>query len=227
MTDGTLALCFDAPMQSWGIRSRGIVRDTMAEPTKSGVVGLLAAALGVERDDELAIAELAGLRLAVRVDREGVLERDFQTTQNVPTTQGTGRRTVVSERYYLADALFLVVLAGDGRLLGRVASAVRQPHWPLSLGRKAYVPARPLLGPDARPTGRSTDEVLRKHPWLETNARTAVPLRTVVECAPDYPLAQVRHDQPISFARGNRRFGSRSVRIGEVRPEDRGENTCS
>jgi CRISPR system Cascade subunit CasD len=139
----SLALCFDAPMQSWGIRSRGIIRDTMPEPTKSGVVGVVAAALGIDRNDDAALAEVARLRLAVRVDREGVMERDYHTTQNVPTTQGTGHRTVVSQRYYLADALFLVVLEGDERLLTRVAAAVERPHWRLCFGRKAYVPARP------------------------------------------------------------------------------------
>lgn len=45
----SLALCFDAPMQSWGTRSRGVIRDTTSEPTKSGVVGLIAAALGISR----------------------------------------------------------------------------------------------------------------------------------------------------------------------------------
>ena len=34
------------PMQSWGSQSRFSHRDTEREPTKSGVVGLLSAALG-------------------------------------------------------------------------------------------------------------------------------------------------------------------------------------
>lgn len=72
----SLALCLDAPMQSWGIQSTAGIRDTATEPTKSGIVGLLAAALGVPRDDDESIAVLAGLHLAVRVDREGSIERD-------------------------------------------------------------------------------------------------------------------------------------------------------
>ncbi|GAB3910514.1 hypothetical protein GCM10027612_86460 [Microbispora bryophytorum subsp. camponoti] len=136
----SLALCLDAPMQSWGIRSRFTMRETTREPTKSGIVGLLGAALGIPRDDEKELGRLAGLRMAVRVDREGILERDYHTAQNVPTTAGTGHRTVVSERYYLADALFLVVLEGDEATLTKAAAAVQRPHWPLCFGRKPFVP---------------------------------------------------------------------------------------
>ncbi|WP_214103753.1 type I-E CRISPR-associated protein Cas5/CasD [Acrocarpospora catenulata] len=235
----SLALCFDAPMQSWGIRSRGIIRDTMTEPTKSGVVGLLAAAMGIDRNDDAALAEIARLRLAVRVDREGVMERDYHITQNVPTTQGTGHRTVVSERYYLADALFLVVLEGDGNLLARVSTAIQRPHWRLSFGRKAYVPARPLLPPGESPANRSAEKVLAEHGWLEASPRTRARmkrqaerprLRTVVECLPHLVDAQVRHDQPLSFADGNRRFASRTVRTDDVPLTDdmilAGERLC-
>jgi CRISPR system Cascade subunit CasD len=219
----SLAMCFDAPMQSWGIRSRGIVRDTMMEPTKSGTIGLVAAALGVNREDDVTLAELARLRLAVRVDREGLLERDYQTTRNVPTTTGTGHRTVVSERYYLADALFLVVLEGDGYLLARIAEAIRRPRWPLSFGRRSFVPARPLLSPDAAPVREPAVQVLKSHPWLEESealwqrARTDPPtLRTVVECSAEEKQAEVRHDQPISFGRGRRRFAPRTVLVDDV-----------
>ncbi|MFI6743689.1 type I-E CRISPR-associated protein Cas5/CasD [Nonomuraea sp. NPDC050451] len=235
----SLALCFDAPMQSWGIRSRGIIRDTMTEPTKSGVLGLLCAALGIDRNDDAALAELARLRLAVRVDREGVVERDYHVTQNVPTTQGTGHRTVVSERYYLADGLFLVVLEGDERLLTRVAEAVERPHWRLSFGRKAYVPARPLLARGEGPTSRTAEKALAAYGWLENSAtarasmksQTIRPgLRTVVECPADALDAEARHDQPLSFVEGNRRFAPRTVRTGEVPLTDEmisaGEKLC-
>ena len=218
----TLALCFDAPMQSWGIRSRGVIRDSTAEPTKSGVVGVLAAALGVERDDTTRIAELAALRLGVRVDREGALERDYHTTQNVPTTQGTGHRTVVSERYYLANALFLVVLEGDGNTLERAHAALQRPRYPIFFGRKAYVPTRPLLFPGSAPVPTPLDEVIATHPWLEPSetargrATSPTTLRTVTECGPTEPRAELRNDHPLSFAHGNRQHGPRSVIVSEV-----------
>lgn len=235
----SLALCFDAPMQSWGIRSRGIIRDTMPEPTKSGVVGVLAAALGIDRNDDASLAEVARIRLTVRVDREGVMERDYHVTQNVPTTQGGGHRTVVSQRYYLADALFLVVLEGNERLLTRVAEAVERPRWRLCFGRKAYVPARPLLPRGQGPIARPAEEILAEHGWLETSPRIRAQierqqqrphLRTVVECPPGHSGSEIRHDQPLSFAEGGRRFAFRTVQIGQVPLTDAiisaGEQLC-
>ncbi|GAA3868773.1 type I-E CRISPR-associated protein Cas5/CasD [Saccharothrix violaceirubra] len=220
----SLALCFDAPLQSWGVRAAGILRDTAAEPTKSGVVGLLAAALGVHRDDGPSLAPLAALHLAVRVDREGIVERDFQTAQNVPTTQGKGHRTVVSERYYLADALFLVVLEGDPALLEQIHATVDSPQWPVFFGRRAFVPARPLtIG--AGPTDRPAEAVLAGHPWLEPDpdVRRAelgkadrVALRTVRDCPPGTPRAEIRRDHPLSFADGDRRHRFRHVVQGVV-----------
>jgi CRISPR system Cascade subunit CasD len=204
------------------------------EPTKSGVVGLLGAALGMARDDEAKIAEVAALRMGVRVDREGILERDYHTAQGVPTTTGLGHRTVVSHRYYLADALFLVVLEGDDpELLVELHAAVQNPRWPLFFGRRSFVPARPLVAsgrPSEPPTGvglsaRSAEEQLALHPWLElrTEVRSAelrktqrVALRTVVDCIPGSPEAAVYYDHPVSFSREGRRYTARDVRIDRV-----------
>jgi CRISPR system Cascade subunit CasD len=235
----SLALCLDAPMQSWGIQSRFTVRETTTEPTKSGIVGLLGAALGIPRHDTEQLTRLARLRMGVRVDREGILERDYHTTQNVPTTAGTGHRTVLSQRYYLADALFLVVLEDDEpSLLSRAADALRHPYWPLCFGRKAFVPSRPLLrhaeaDPNEARTGAGLQKkpmqtVLDEHPWLETRATVherelaavgdggAIALRTMVECPPAAPGAQPRRDQPISWVREDRRFTIRTVLSGHV-----------
>ncbi|WP_329791946.1 type I-E CRISPR-associated protein Cas5/CasD [Lentzea sp. DG1S-22] len=236
----SLALCFDAPMQSWGTRSRGVIRDTTSEPTKSGVVGLLAAALGISREDDDAIAELARLRLAVRVDREGILERDYHTIQNVPTTKGTGHRTVVSQRYYLADALFLVVLQGDEDLLSRIASVVDRPYWPVYFGRRAFVPARPLLPPNGQPVAAEAEEILGSHPWLETSKSLRdseiakserVGLRTAIDCPPRTTHAEVRHDHPLSLADGRRRFTTRTVLVDQLPLTDSmittGDTPCS
>ena len=74
-----LLLRLAGPMQSWGIGSRFAMRDTAPEPTKSGVLGLICSAAGIPRDDEASLAELAVLRMGVRVDREGRVAEDFQT----------------------------------------------------------------------------------------------------------------------------------------------------
>jgi len=228
----TLALCFDAPMQSWGVRSRGNIRDTGREPSKSGVVGLIGAALGVARDDTAQIAELARLRMGVRVDREGILERDYHVVQNVPTTAGSGHRTAVSHRYYLADALFLVVLESeDLAVLTRIADGLRKPVWPLFFGRRAFVPARALVssGQPGEPRSGlglldgSLESVIAEHPWLEDRAEVRdgqlktpiddrAPLRAVIDGQAADPAAEIRPDMPISFDQANRRFATRAVR---------------
>ncbi|WP_267900695.1 type I-E CRISPR-associated protein Cas5/CasD [Micromonospora craterilacus] len=230
----SLALCLDAPMQSWGTRSRGSIRDTAREPTKSGVVGLLAAALGIPRDRTSSLVKLSQLRMGIRVDREGILERDYQVTQNVPTTTGGGHRTALSHRYYLADALFLVVLESeDADRLAKIQHALRAPVWPLFLGRRAFPPARPLVASghydEARTglglTDQPLEAVLATHPWLEDRPEVCTaerrradrdPLRTVIDCDPADPAAELRMDVPLSFKSDDRRYAARTVRFGSV-----------
>lgn len=84
-----LMLRLAAPMQSWGTDSKFEVRKTNREPTKSGVVGLLAAALGARRDQTEILRRLNKLRIAVRVDREGTLLRDFHTAKSDRTSYVT------------------------------------------------------------------------------------------------------------------------------------------
>jgi CRISPR system Cascade subunit CasD len=130
-------------MQSWGTQSRFLERDTGLEPSKSGVVGLLCAALGWPRERD--VDDLAALFMGVRVDREGVMQRDYHTALEVAKADGGKPGTVVSNRYFLADADFLVGLAGtDLALLRDLDAALAAPRWPLSLGRKAFVPGRPI-----------------------------------------------------------------------------------
>lgn len=228
-----LALRIDAPMQSWGVRSRFTYRDTSLEPTKSGVVGLLGAALGVERTDTELIGELAQLRMAVRVEREGILERDYQVTGNVPTTKGTGHRNVVSHRFYLADALFLVCLEGGREAVEELREAVLHPRWPLFFGRKAHVPSSPLVLPEERGMGtgvfhgRPLEEVIKRHPWqedrpeLRAGAEDSPWLRTVVEVPAGEDGAEARYDVPVTFETGHRKFRQRYVRVDHVEiPEE-------
>lgn len=156
-------------MQSWGLQSRFSDRDTAREPTKSGVLGLVCAALGKPRDEREGdgfptLATLAALRMGVRVDREGQPRYDYQTAQNVlkaSATQGQIEKgspaalkdTEPSTRHYLADAWFTVGLEGERDLLERIDAALAAPRWPLALGRKAFPPGLPVrivLG-DQRP----------------------------------------------------------------------------
>ena len=79
----TLLLRLGGAMQSWGVQSRFGVRDTGLEPSKSGVLGLVCAALGINRSDDQALVPLAALKMGVRVDWEGLLRVDYHTAKDV------------------------------------------------------------------------------------------------------------------------------------------------
>lgn len=207
----TLLLRLAGPMQSWGVQSRFTVRDTGLEPSKSGVVGLLCAALARRREEP--VNDLAALTMGVRVDQEGVVQRDYHTAGKGGFLRASGQverdKVVVSSRYYLADARFLVGLESeDLELLARLHSALRDPHWPLYLGRKAFVPGEPVWLPDGLRSGERLLDALRAYPWLGGDPhQRADELRVVMEHREG---PEVRPDQPLSFA--ERRFAPRRVR---------------
>lgn len=205
----TLLLRLQGPLQSWGTTSRFDERDTQLEPSKSGVLGLLCAALGRDRAEP--VGDLATLRMGVRVDREGVPMRDYQTATGV-VVAATGKadlgRTVVSSRHYLSDAAFLVGLEGDDEpLLHTLQQALKSPVWPLALGRKSFVPGCPVWLPDGL-TDLPLREALQHYdsPYHPRPVNRA--MRLLLE---DPREGAVRHDQPLApFA--ERRFGPRCVR---------------
>jgi CRISPR system Cascade subunit CasD len=205
------------PMQSWGTQSHFTNRDTGREPSKSGVVGLVCAALG--RDRAAPIDDLARLRFGVRVDRDGVVRRDYHTASDVLRANGDQKPTEVSHRFYLADAVFLAAFEGPEDLVRRLQFALEHPVWPLFLGRKAFVPSRPVAIPDGvRLIG--LEEALRTSPSADPLDRRVGPRRArlVLE---DPVGSRVQVDQPISFAHAARRFAPRRVRVEECLLPDR------
>ena len=202
----TLLLRLAGPMQAWGADSRFDIRKTNREPTKSGVIGLLAAALGLRRDDPL--DALAALRMGVRVDREGVLLRDFHMAHGA-------KSSYMTQRYYLCDALFLVgVFSEDEALMRRLEEAVRHPAFPLFLGRRSCPPeGRVCLGLRAA----TLEDALKSEPSLSARG-TSEQVRIVLED----PTGTARlRDVPISFSPFNRQYGYRAAReIWLNRPTD-------
>jgi CRISPR system Cascade subunit CasD len=189
MGKSILLLRLEGPLQSWGMRARWDVRDTQPEPTKSGIVGLLGCALGYPMYDPRLETELdAGLRCGVRVEGAGQVMEDYQTiTDFLPTAEGsfkhgggtavslgrlrasadTAPATIVSPRFYLQDAAFLVALEERDThpgLLGRCTQALRQPTWPIFLGRKCCIPTRPILEVLTEEY-LGIEDALSRHPW--------------------------------------------------------------
>ena len=219
-----LLLKLAGPLQSWGSASRFTDRGTQHEPTKSGVVGLLAAALGRRRT--ASVDDLASLRFGVRIDQPGTLEDDFQTEHKRKWDKSLNRW--VSDRalplthcHYLFDAVFVAAFEGDDELLERCAVALDAPAFPLFLGRRSCPPAcRVLLELSESAT---LLEALKEHPWeaserYKKNRRFResefVDLEILYDKQPDsdgegYDVVQ--RDVPISFSQEHRQYSFRTV----------------
>lgn len=228
----TLLMRLAGPLQAWGLQSRFSIRDTAREPTKSGVLGLVCAALG--RPREAPLDDLTALRMGVRVDREGQMRQDFHTAQDIvkasakirpgkPIPPSDRKDTEPSVRHYLADAWFTVGLAGKNRaLLEEIDQALAAPRWSLFLGRKAFPPSLPLriVNSDGEAIG------LVAAPLVAALASFRDPLytshdeqRVRIVLDADVPrnglhvvAERMQPDQPVSFR--PRRFLPREVVIG-------------
>ncbi|MFI5755171.1 type I-E CRISPR-associated protein Cas5/CasD [Streptomyces sp. NPDC051569] len=242
--EAVLLLRLAGPIQSWGTRSAFNRRETSAEPTKSGVIGLLAAASGLPR--EAPLDELLPLRLGIRVDQPGTLLRDYHTVSDyrggplpqagvsakgIQKPTSPAKHTHVTTRYYLQDAVFLAAVTGPYALLTTLDRAVRAPAFPLALGRRSCPPTQPVsLGLREG----QLDEVLREEPWQASRRARE---QYAAQCGrerqlghPFYPARldrsvtleepdgdDVLHDAPVSFHPHARGFTGRRVRHGWLR----------
>jgi CRISPR system Cascade subunit CasD len=230
-----LVLRLAAPLQSWGGRSHFNRRETLGEPTKSGLVGLLAAAQGRRRQDP--IEDLLGLTFGVRTDQPGTLLRDFHTVSDLrglglPTAavdaRGRQKRrstgaSQLTYRFYLQDAVFVAAVEAEDSVLGTLVEALRNPGFPLALGRRACPPSQPLLLPPPGaeyPLWEGTAlEVLGKVEWQAgPAARRSLERRRPRPHAVDLPVTlddragdDVRTDLPTTFDPRERAFGTRRV----------------
>ncbi|CAM5293969.1 hypothetical protein STENM327S_03653 [Streptomyces tendae] len=236
-----LVMRLAAPLQSWGGPSRYNQRETRPQPTKSGVLGLLAAAEG--RNREASLTDLVGLQLGVRVDQPGTLLRDYHTYSDyrgVPllsaktnakgqqTRTTPAKHTGVTRRFYLQDAVFVAALRGPKALVQSLEEAVRNPVFPLSLGRRSCPPTGPVS------LGLRTDsplkEALEDVPWQAGSHHrrqvqgTTVSLEATIE---DPAGDQIALDVPDTYdLKTGTRFVRRDVRhlwvtipSGSDRPE--------
>lgn len=242
MGQTTLVLRLAGPLQSWGVNSQFNRRDTGLTPSKSGVIGLLAASQGRPRDAD--ISDLVGLRMGVRIDAPGSILRDYHTVSDYrgrpllsAAVLGSGQQksttpakyTHVTQRYYLQDAAFLAAVEGPTGLLEGLAAALRRPAFPLALGRRACVPAQPLIvtadGADLWPI--SVEEALERAEWQVSQyfrrrsqvgggTMSTVRLATSIESSDADELGDLVTDVPMSFDPQGRGFITRRVRHGWV-----------
>jgi CRISPR system Cascade subunit CasD len=191
-------------MMSFGDHSRFTIRDTRREPTKSAVIGLLCAALGRPRSES--VADLASLKMGVRVNQEGLVQCDYHTVMDSIKSSGKPGDTVISHRYYIADADYLIGLEGDYSQLQPLDNALQSPCWQLYFGRKSFVPSFPVrIGIVDLPL----ETALKQYPYPNQKKFSKLPqqLRYIIE-TPD--SLDVRQDVPLDWEK--RLFGSRCVK---------------
>jgi len=150
-----LALYLDSPMQSWGYMSKFDQRTSYNFPTKSGILGMICAAMGLPKSDTDKLADLNKLKVTVyqlsnpfrAVDYHtvgGGYDNKTQKQNIVLTANGTTGNTVQTWREYLMDAKFGVVLSGNDLIVREINDAMLNPKWGVWLGRKSCVPTSPI-----------------------------------------------------------------------------------
>jgi CRISPR system Cascade subunit CasD len=212
-----LSLLLDAPLQSWGFASRFQRRTTGLHPTKSGVIGLICAAMGHEKrpiEEDVLLRRLSGLRMTtIAMPRYDVRRmEDFHTVgggydketqrQSVPRKASGGPcdNPTVTRRQYLLDARFSVILAGDRELLERVATALQDPVWGVWLGRKNCIPAAPVFVELCESRDAAWKAILRV---CKLSEETLMETFTSVTEVDDFDrVTDSLNDQPVSFGDG-------------------------
>lgn len=147
-----------APLVSWGDQAVGQERPTADHPSRSALLGLLGAALGIEREDD---AQQQGLsdacHFAIKLYSPGLAMRDFHTAQVPPESKKVKHLytrkdelaepklgTILSFRSYQQDSLSVVAVWLEGQTdytLEKLRHALQHPHYHLYLGRKSCPPA--------------------------------------------------------------------------------------
>lgn len=150
-------------MAAWGDIAVGVVRPSFRYPSKSAILGLTAACLGIKREQESELQKLqTQLQFAVRVDQAGQSLFDYHTAK-VPTVAGLKKmphytrrdennaldsKTIVSSRAYCLDSLYTIALwqnTTDVILLTEIKAALEQPKFTPYLGRKSCPLALPMI----------------------------------------------------------------------------------
>lgn len=206
----TILMKFQGPLQSYGTDSHFETRHTDSHPSRAAVTGLVAAALGIRREETDKLMKLEPLSFAVRIDQAGEMYKDYQIAAK-SKKNGDFERNYVTNRYYLEDAVFLVALEGEDDLTGRVYEALERPYFPLFYGRRSCpVNYDYLLGI----FDGSAAELLRAQPWLAMSwyqKRRAKEETVRLDVYGDETILlqarqkALRRDQPVSFSQMNRR----------------------
>lgn len=201
MSEKYLALYLDAPLQSWGASSQFDCRTSNSSPTKSGIIGLLCASLGIARSDEQQIAILASLNMEVYILDPGSRMSDFHTIGAdkdnlaglIKTANEEKGGTVLTYREYLENAKFGILLFGQKEIIKKCAHALKNPKWGVWFGRKSCIPAAPIFSGLFETYDEGKQHLLQKRSHTNDTNRIATftdtaNLENQFDSQPDHPI---------------------------------------
>lgn len=161
----TITIRLTAPLQSYGNQASFNQRTSADYPSKSAIIGMIAAALGYRRDDSR-ISQLNDLLFAVRVEQSGDMMTEFQTVEYHKSSTKTARK--LTYREFIQDAVFMVAIGSENdKKIEEIFEALKHPKFQLYLGRRSNPPAGPLkidIYEEQNPL-----QVLEKLPWQASN----------------------------------------------------------
>ena len=226
-----LALLLDGPLQSWGFASRFQRRTTGLHPTKSGVVGLVGAAMGLAKgspEEAEWLPKVSALKMTSIFIPHNVpgangqlpvlrLE-DYHTVLETRRASGAlNKDAVVTRRQYLLEARFGVILAGNRTVLECAAAALQNPIWGVWLGRKSCIPSAPVFVALCKSQDAAWKAILQACKVSEdTHMET---FTTVTEVKHFAEGTDSISDQPVSFGDGTssgsgmRQFAVRRIAV--------------
>lgn len=194
-------------MQSWGTSSHFETRNTDYYPSKSAVIGVIAASFGYSRDEDDIIRELNKLDFAVRVDQVGLLKKDYQTARRLKKDE-----PYVTNRYYLEDAIFVVAISNyDDKWIEEIYAALKNPYFQQFMGRRSC-PVQPDFVIDMVETGAI--EALQNLEWQASdwykkrNRNYVADIYADKDLLPDSGYT-IRNDRVSSFSQEGRKFEPR------------------
>ena len=208
----TILMKFAGPLQSWGVGSHFETRQTQRYPSKSAVIGILAASLGYRRHEDEKIQQLNNLDFAVRIDQPGSTLRDYHIATKYKAN-GQVDRNYVTNRYYLQDAVFVVAISSeDNQWIDEVEEALKSPYFQPFLGRRS-LPMNADFIIETRNEGilESLDKMAwQAAKWYQKKAENRLEVYVDSHCLPNSNKLTVR-DKVVSFSQKERKFGFRSI----------------
>ncbi len=212
----TATIRLTAPLQSYGNQASFNQRTSDNYPSKSAVIGIIAAALGYRRDDAR-ILQLNNLLFAVRIEQSGNMMTEFQTVEYQKSSTKTARK--LTYREFIQDAVFMVAIGSDNdHEIEKIVSALKHPKFQLYLGRRSNPPAGPLMietYDEENPLQVLEKLSWQAEPWYQKRLRAPKFLTRIIadaELNPENNITMIK-DKVGSFNQKNRYYQYRPVII--------------